>query len=116
MTIVFIHTENGVSIKGDEQVLERATLGNGNIPAESLNIEGITVNAQNLATLFDKASTTGPLYDKYDELAGYPRAKCYVQLREKFIRQQELAKAYFDEPTQSHAPSITTPAMKPVVG
>lgn len=85
-----INHENGIIIRNDEAVLEKAQQGNGNIPIELTSIEGLRVDVDVLVKLFDKAERTGPIYDG-DKLAGYPIAKQYAALRQRFIEQAQLA-------------------------
>lgn len=106
-----INHENGVIISGDEAVLAKAQQGNGNIPVEMTSIEGLRVNSDTLAVLYDKAERTGPIYDG-DTLAGYPIAKQYAAMRAKFIEQQELAVIKLQERKLSHEPAITTSSIK----
>ena len=114
MTIIFNYTNEGVTIKGDEEVLHKATLGNGNFDATLLDISDIRVNAQTLETLYLRAAATGPIYDENDELAGFPLARRYSALKAKFEAQTAAAQAYFNEHHQSHAPVINSQSTKPI--
>ena len=115
MTVQLLFNSTGVIIKGDEQILEKAQKGNGNLSPQSVSIEGMTVDADTLTKLHNKALYEAPItknVDGEDVLAGYPVAKQYASLKQAFIKQQELALANRDKPTESHAPAITTASTK----
>ncbi|MEG0471092.1 MAG: hypothetical protein RR588_02045 [Solibacillus sp.] len=113
---VQISGDGTLIIEGDEKVVGEAAAGNGNIDAELTSIEGVSVNAHNLSTLFNRADSGGPLYDGNNELAGYPKAKQYAALKQKFIEQQALIQLERAKPKVSHAPAITSRSIKPVNG
>ena len=108
------HTSNGVLISGDAEIIEKSQKGNGNIPPELLSVMDVNVDAHNLSILYDKAAFTGPLYDNEGELLGYPHAKRYVQLKAKFIEQQQLSRESFNASKPSNEPAITSQSIKPV--
>ena len=114
MTITLNSSNGVITIKGDEEVLQKATLGNGNFDTAMLDISDIRVNAQTLETLYLRAAATGPVYDENDELAGFPKARQYAALKAKFEAQAAAAQAYFNEPRQSHAPVINSQSIKPI--
>lgn len=111
-----IYYSNGeVLIKNDEQVLEKAQKGNGNLSPQSVSIEGMKVNADILAQLHEKALTTGPItenIDGEDVIVGFPIAKQYLALKQAFLRQQELAKFERDKPKEQYEPAITTASIQ----
>ncbi|WP_312507173.1 hypothetical protein [Lysinibacillus sp.] len=84
MTIIFNYSSEGVTIKGDAEIMHKAALGNGNLEPALLDISNLRVDAQTLATLYSQAEFSGPVYDNYDELAGFPKAKQYAALKAKF--------------------------------
>ena len=97
MTLIFNYSSEGTKISGDKEVLHKATLGNGNLDAQLLDINGLRVNAHTLETLYLRAASTGPIYDDNGDLAGFPKAKQYVALKAKFEAQQAAARAFFNE-------------------
>jgi len=109
--------ETGVTITGDEAVLEKATKGTGSINPAVLDISDIRVDAHSLEVLFHRAESIGPIYYEVDGeqiLVGYPHAKRYAAMREKFVKMIELAKAKPDDDPIANTPAITTQSIKPI--
>lgn len=108
------YTETGVIISGDEDILREANMGTGAIEPSALDISDISVNAHTLSILYEKAHCTGPILDDVGELVGYPHARRYVSLRNKFIKMIELAKEPSNRPTVKDSPGITSVNSKPI--
>lgn len=108
------YTEKGALISGDEDVLAKANIGTGAIEPSALDISDISVNAQSLEVFYEKARCTGPILDDAGELVGYPHARRYVSLRNKFIKMIELAKEPSNRPTVKDSPGITSVNSKPI--
>lgn len=106
------YNETGATITGDEALLEKAQKGTGKIDPSLLDISDVSVNAHSLDILFSKAEYTGPIYEEVDGeqvLVGYPHAKRYVALREKFLKMIELRNEpdAYERPTVDNMPAIT---------
>lgn len=108
--------EKGATITGDEEVLAKATKGTGAIEPSLLDISDVRVTADSLEALFLRAESTGPIVDENGELVGYPRAKQYAALREKFVNMVELRNEpdAYERPTVDNTPAITSQSIKPV--
>jgi len=117
MTLIFHYTNEGVLISGDEAVLEKATKGTGAIDTALLDISDLPVNAHSVNTLFNKAESTGPIYEEIDGeqvLVGYLEAKRYAALREKFVKMMELQNVRDDEQPVEDFVGITSVNSKPI--
>lgn len=97
--IIQIDGDGKLIFKGDEKVIEKA----GIFDASTIDVSQYRIDAQSLTRLFNDA-----------DCRGQEKAQEYVALKDKFIHQQELAQIEFNKPKESHAPAITTPAMKPI--
>lgn len=113
------YTETSVTITGDEAILEKAQKGTGAIDPALLDISDVRINADSLEKLFLKAESTGPIVDENGELVGYPHAKRYVALREKFLAMVEAQRPVVEElpsveEVEVDATMITTQSIKPI--
>lgn len=82
MTIQIMNHENGTLITGDAEILKRLPDG---FDVASVDLTGVRVDAHNLSIASDYAS-----YKSVEHV------KFYAALKQAFIEQQALAKAYFE--------------------
>jgi len=101
MTIqISIDTNAELLIKGDEHVLAKLPEG---FDASTFELTDERVDAQSVARAFNDA-----------ECKGEQAIMKYAAIRQAFVQQQALITIEANKPKESHAPAITTPAMKPV--
>ena len=82
MTIQIMNQENGTLITGDAEILKRLPEG---FDVATVDLTGVRVDAHNLTIAGDYAS-----YKSVDHV------KFYAALKQAFIEQQALAKAFFE--------------------
>lgn len=82
MTIQIINNENGTLIQGDAEILKRLP---ESFDVATVDLTGVRVDAHNLAIAAEYGS-----YKSVDHV------KFYAALKQAFIEQQALDKAYFE--------------------
>lgn len=98
MALVINHNQNGVSVHGDKEVIEKA----GEFDISTVDISQYRVDAETLSTLHE-----------YAQYKGEKTAQEYVALKAQFLKRQELARAELDKPKESNTPAITTQSIRP---
>lgn len=98
MAMVFQISGDGTLIfKGDEKVIEKA----GEFDVSSVDVSRYRADAGALSRLFNDA-----------ESRGKEKAQEYVALKAKFIERQALIQLERNKPKVSHAPRISTAAIR----
>lgn len=100
MIKIYYREDETAVIKGDDRLKEKLPEG---FNVSQVDISDEKIDAHNLAFLADKASYAGVYY-----------VERYFAVKAAFERQQALVTEQAKQPRVSHAPAITSQAIKPV--